>query len=129
MATTTNLSIKRGNTYRRLLTIYQPDDTVYDLDEATVWFTIKERGDKANDDDDALVKLYWVDGGASSGITVADPDLGVITVELTPAQTNALAVGEPYRYDVQVVKAGKVDTPVEGMLTVTQDTTRRTTTP
>ena len=124
-----DLSVGRGNTYRRALTIYQPDGAVYPLDGATVWLTVKDEADLSDTDDAAPIKLSWVSGGASAGITVADPASGVVTIEMTPAQTGALDPSTTYRYDVQVLKAGKVDTPISGLVIVRRDTTRRTTTP
>lgn len=128
--TSTDLTLRRGDTYRRNLTITQPDGSLYDLNGATVWLTVKQRGDRSADDSAAVLKLYWVSGGASSGIVAASPSAGVIAVTMTAAQTAALSVGSAiYCYDVQVEKSGLIDTPITGGVIVERDVTIRTSTP
>ena len=123
-----NLTVKRGDTYTNTLTVLDINDLAYDLTGATVWFTVKRRNDAASNDDDALVKLYWVSGGASDGITITDPDSGIMEVEISATDTAAL---DPtlYAYDVQIAKAGDVYTPVIGTISVQRDITIRVTTP
>lgn len=130
MTTTADLTIVRGDTYVRELAILAANGAAYDLTGATVWVTVKPRGDTAADDAGAVASLYWVFGGASSGIAVADPTTGVLTVTIPAAATAGMTAGERlYRYDVQVSKAGAVATPITGTITVLRDTTIRTTTP
>lgn len=128
-AVSDDLDVIRGDTFTGSLTITDTDGSVYDLTGATVWLTIKRANDRSSDDTDALVKLYWVDGGASSGIAVATPTSGVIAITIPAASTDLLIPGQGYRYDVQVLKAGTVGTPKRGEVNVVFDTTRRLTTP
>ncbi len=57
----------------------------------------------------------------SSGITLSS--VGVITITMTAAQTNALAAGE-YRYDLQITSPlAKIKTYTWGMIIVSNDVT------
>lgn len=125
-----NLTIKRGDTWTRTATLYNPTGSAYDLTGCTVWWTLKDQSDNRSDDTEAVAKLYWISGGASSGITVAAPTSGAISVALTAVQTAALEAGKSYKFDVQVKKAnGDIETAGEGFAMVEGDVTIRTTTP
>lgn len=125
----TNLTAIKGDTWTRSATVLDADGEPFDFTGATVWWTLKRPNDKRNDDTNALLKFYWVDDGASSGIAISDPESGVMVVTLTPAQTDALEEGT-YKYDVQVLDAdGNLETPDIGTFAVSRDVTRRRTTP
>lgn len=129
MTVRADIELVRGDTYRRPLTIREPDGTAYDLDGSTVWFTLKRLGDTAADDAGALTQLTWESGGDSDGITVTSPATGTVTVEIPSDDTDGLNPAAKYRYDLQVVANGKVDTPIWGEVTVVTDTTRGTVLP
>lgn len=129
MATDDNFGLIRGDTYRRRIQIFDTDGDPYNFNDAVVWLTIKRRTDHRDDDDNALVALYWASGGGSSGLTVDDPTDGWVRVTVSAAQTGALDAGQTYRYDVQILKSGEVDTPKSGLITVRADVTRRLVTP
>jgi hypothetical protein len=113
------LTIIRGDTYLNTLPIAEPDGSAYDLTGASVWLTVKPKGSRTDDDDDALIQLTVGDG-----ITVADPASGEIAVKLTDEQTGELAADTTYRYDLQIRKGGDTFTPIGGPLVVLRDTTR-----
>lgn len=103
------------------------NDDAYDLTGATLWFTAKRR--RTDADDDAIVKLYWVSGGANSGISVSDAATGVATVRMTPSQT-ADFVQAAHFWDLQLADSGgTVRTVDSGILMVMPAVTTRTTTP
>lgn len=119
-----------GDKWTKRGTVYDADDELYEFTGKTVRFTVKPRNDHRDDDANALVQLIWTDGGAVDGISISDPLSGVLSITMTPAQTNLLQVGDDrYRYDVQVVGPGSddVDTPDMGTITVIRDTTRTAT--
>jgi hypothetical protein len=98
------------------------------LSGCTLWFTVKSADDDAPNDDAALVKLFWVDGGASNGIEVTDKPNGLVM--LTVPGSAALQENTTYRCDVQVLTAvGKKRTLVVDELSIKPDVTKRTTTP
>lgn len=124
------LTAYRGDTFRTTATILTAAGTAFDLTGCTVWFTVKAGADVSADDSTALVRLYWVSGGASSGIAVTTPTLGVAVVTLSPAQMTPLNQYGGYRYDLQVKDSnGDVTTVDSGKLIATNDITLRLTTP
>jgi hypothetical protein len=101
----------------------------YSLTGATLWFTVKRRLDNDPTDADAIAKLYWVSGGASSGITVATPSTGVAVIRLTPTQTDDF-VQAAYHWDLQLQDTGGVRRTVDsGRIVVLRTATMRVTTP
>lgn len=115
------ITITKGDTWPNTLSPITNRDTgaVENLTGATIWLTIKEEFDDADDDAAAVVQL-----GVGTGLTVADPASGIVAVEIPDEDTDLLDPGTTYRYDVQVRKGGKTFTPIGGRLTVTRDTTR-----
>jgi len=108
-----NFSVTRGDNWTLtgefLVSGVAQDMTGY------IWFiTVKNLDDNETDDDDALVEYNkTVASGTSTTLT---PD------------TTSLIVGK-YKYDVQVkTSAGAVYTLVQGLLTITDDVTKRNTT-
>ena len=122
----TNWTVAKGDTMEETATLTAAG-AAYNLTGCTLWWTLKR--DVSADDTDALIKLYWVSGGASDGITVATPANGQALVTLTPAQTDALGAAT-YQWDLQLKDgANRVFTVDSGQLVVKPDVTRRSTTP
>jgi hypothetical protein len=129
------LTVVRGDTFGPEVA-HLSDNALadYNLTGTTIWFTVKEWDAppvvQPADDANALVKLYWVSGGANSGIAVADPTSGDIAVTIPATLTANLAPGRAYRYDVQMKLAdGRIKTVKLGALNVVADVTNRVTTP
>ena len=92
-----------------------------------MWFTVKRR--LSDTDANAITKLYWVSGGAASGITVATPANGGAVI-LIAALTTAAFLQASYRWDLQLKDtAGIVRTVDSGVIVVRPKATVRTTTP
>jgi len=126
------IEIVRGDTWNPdpLPHALDPDGDDYDFTGATVWMTFKVETDDADSDDNAVVKLFWIDGGDSDGITISDPTSGVFEPTMTSEQTSSFRISQTYVYDVQVMNAvGDIETPDQGKLLVKRDVTRRITTP
>lgn len=126
------IEVVRGDTWNPdpLPHALDPDGDDYDFTGATVWMTVKAENDSADNDDAALVQLFWIDGGDSDGITISAPTSGIFAPTMTSEQTSALRLGVTYVYDVQVKNAvGDIETPDQGKLMVKRDVTRRVTTP
>lgn len=113
------LTITKGDTWPNTLPITKRDGSPYDLTGATVWLTVKDEFDTADDDAGGIFQL-----GVGTGLTVSAPATGIVAVEIADTQTDLLDPERTYRYDVQVRKGGKTFTPIGGRLTVTRDTTR-----
>lgn len=95
------------------------DGLPYDFTGADVVLTVKRRTDRRGDDAGALFQLTVGDG-----ITIDDPESGVMTVTITDERTDALEAGTTYRYDVRVRKDGRTDKPIGGPFLVAPDVTR-----
>jgi hypothetical protein len=111
----TCLSIKRGDTWSRLIEFENEDGNSIDITGWTIFFTVKSEID--DPDIDAVI---------SKTITVlSNPTAGEAEIELTPTDT-AQTIGS-YLYDIQVkTAANEIFTVLEGILTITQDVTQRT---
>lgn len=121
-----DITVGRGNAIDETITILDTTGAALNLTGATLWFTVKALGDVSTDDSTALIKLYWISGGASSGITVATPANGVMAISVTPALAATLAANTSYKWDVKVkTAAGKEWTPVKGYLHTTGVVTER----
>lgn len=116
-----DLTVTRGDTLRLTVTVTNADGSAYDLTGATMRFTVKRS--VWDDDSAAPIALYWISGGAASGITVSNPASGVATITATGTQTATL-VTTAHVYDVQVSRGGDTWTVASGMLLVTADVTR-----
>lgn len=125
----TNFTMIRGDTWTATASILDENGNIFNFTNCTVWFTIKGIHDRSLTDDNALVKLYWVSGGLSSGITISSPTSGNLTITLTPTQTETIGWGD-FIYDIQILDAlGKYSTLEMGTISITPDVTRRRTTP
>jgi len=76
---------------------------------------------------DGLLRLNRADASlrsANGSITINSEPLGNITIALTAAETDDLAIGYNLYYDVQMITAAAVTTKTEGHCSVTADVTR-----
>lgn len=115
--------VVQGDSYPRTFTVTR-EGAVFPLTGGTVKFTVKNKTDSSNTDDDAIFQLSWIDGGAASGIEVDDPTTGVVDIEISWVQTDMLRSGMRYKYDMQVEVGPRRFTPVKGDLIVISDVTR-----
>lgn len=99
----------RGDSNEYQLTLTDNLGAEYDLTDALISFTVGDLFEKS----------------LGEGITVADPESGIATIAIDPADTEgAPDVRATYRYDVQVTLAdGRVKTPVRGLFIVVPDVT------
>ena len=109
------LQIKRGDTWSRTIYFEDEDGARIDITGWTIFLTVKEN---ANDLDSAA-KI-------SKTITVlSNPTNGEAEIELT--STDTAQTIENYLFDIQVkTDDGEIYTVLEGVLTITQDITTRT---
>ena len=88
--------IKKGLPYKKLVSITNADDSPYDLTGKTVFFTLKNKWDYADNDIDALIM---------QDITVhEDPAGGLFYLELSVEQTNIAAGEEKYKADYKIYR-------------------------
>lgn len=128
----TELTETKGDTFTYTATIKTKAGAAYNLGGCTVWFTLKTAGIAFSDatDANAIASCYWVDGGASSGIAVATPSLGVAIVTVAASVMDTLVEGIDYVFDIQIKDSlGKIVTADNGAVVVDSDVTRRVTTP
>lgn len=114
-----HLTAKRGDDvqWTAALTV---DDAAYDLSGCTLWWRLKRNAGDA--DDDALVTAYWVDGGASDGITVDAPAAGVVEIRVPAADAAGWGVGVTYRWGLRLLDAaGAIVEISAGTLAVQRD--------
>jgi len=114
MAEQVCLSIKRGDSWSRTLYFQDGDGNPIDITGWTVFFTAKA---KADDPDPGVI---------SRTITsFTNPTAGEAGIALTSDDTNKV-IGS-YLFDIQVkTNLGQITTCLEGVLTITQDITIRT---
>ena len=101
----TTLYLVPGDDFLYTATVLDDDGDAYNLTGATLWFTVKRR--KSDADASAIAQLYWIDGGASSGITVATPATGIAAVRIVAASTTAI-VQAAHFWDLQLKDAAGV---------------------
>lgn len=107
MATRSDISIKQGDTYTRVLTVTDASGTAINITGASLTFALKQ---------------YMGSVVLTSSLALTTPASGIATLELSAAQTAALTAERIYRYEVEVVDAqSKITTPVEGLAVVTGD--------
>lgn len=86
---------------------------------------VKEKADKVyfsvkcNYKDDEVVFQKTLD----NGITFNE-ETGVYTIELLPNDTNELCFGD-YDYDIEIIRNGKVDTPLMGVFKIGKEVTHK----
>jgi len=106
--------IRRGDTFRRTLTIWSDDGQTIPSDLTNK--TITGHARKAPDD------TLWFD----LNLTIKDHLNGVLEIHHTAAETDALSASElTGNYDIQIVDqiSGDVTTFLSGIITVTKDYT------
>lgn len=104
------LEIVKGDSVTYRLPFTQ-DGVAYDLSTvAGIWFTLKNSTGDA--DAAAVVQL-----SLGAGIEVYDAEAGEANADFTYTQTNLLAVGRVYLYDVQIkTAAGQLFTALSGRM-------------
>ncbi|AGE60395.1 L-shaped tail fiber protein assembly [Pelagibacter phage HTVC008M] len=112
MAAITNLLIEQGANFSSTITLFNDDDTVFNLTDYTAAGQIRKS---------------YSSSSASATFSIAfsaDRSAGQITLSLTPTQTAALEEGR-YVYDIEVTSSDSVVTRViQGTVTVSPNVTR-----
>ena len=112
MAALTNLLIEQGATFTSTISLFNSDDTVFDLTGHTAAGQIRKS---------------YSSSSASATFTIAfsaDRTEGQITLSLTPTQTAALDEGR-YVYDIETTASDSTVTRVlQGTVTVSPNVTR-----
>ena len=101
----TTLYLVPGDDFLYTATVTDENGDAYSLAGSTLWFTVKRR--KSDADTSAIAQLYWISGGASSGITVATPATGIAAVRIVAASTTAI-VQAAHSWDLQLKDAAGV---------------------
>src|SRR5688572_21453073 len=121
MTTANLLSLIRGDDEVLSVTVLEPGSTTDPLDITGIQslrFTIKRKVTDA--DADALVALEVGDG-----ITIDDPSIGAVTIEIDSALTNDLTNSFSGVWDLQLVDAvGRIQTIKKGTVVIDRDVTR-----
>ena len=109
------LQIKRGDTWSRTIYFEDADGNPININGWTVFFTVKA---KTDDPDSAAI--------ISKTITVfSNPNAG--EAEIALSSTDTAQVIENYLFDIQIKTSNnEIITVLEGILTITQDITTRT---
>jgi len=113
MAAIANLLVDQGATFSSNVTVYNTDDSLYDLTGHTAA---------------AQIRKSYSSSSASATFTVSiasDATTGVLTLALTPTQTALLDEGR-YVYDVEVTKTSDstVTRVIQGIVTVSPNATK-----
>lgn len=109
------LDVVRGDVLELEVEISYENGTPFDLTEAVVFFTVKQQ---LNDPDEKAV--------ISKVITEhSNPTRGKTYVYCSAEETDRLIPETTYYFDVQIVKGGKVYTPIIGQIYPRYDVTRR----
>ena len=113
MAAIANLRVERGSTFSSDVTVKDSDGVVFDLTGYSATASLAKGYDNSFYD------------RTSFTCTITTPTTGVITLELTADQTNALESGR-YVYDLEVTNnsTGDVQRIVEGVITVLPEATK-----
>ena len=101
----TTLYLVPGDDFIYTATVTDEAGDAYNLTGSTLWFTVKRR--KSDADASAIAQLYWISGGASSGITVATPATGVAAVRIVAADTDEITQAA-HSWDLQLKDAAGV---------------------
>ena len=111
MAALTNLLIEQGASFSSTVTLYNEDDTVFDLTGYTAASQIR----KSYSSSSSTAFTTAIDSTTSTG---------KITLSLTSTQTAALEEGR-YVYDVEITASDSTITrPIQGTVTVRPNVTR-----
>ena len=109
MATKANLVIDQGTTFSTDLNLTDENGDPLQLSGYTATSQMR--------------KWYTSTNAAATFTTSINVDTGVVTLSLTPFQTNNLTAGR-YVYDVELNDGSTVSRIVEGIITVTPQVTR-----
>jgi hypothetical protein len=109
-----NLNIDQGATFERVITVKNPDESLYDFTDYTARMHIREEIDS----DDFQVALTTENGGLTLGGA-----LGTITLYLSPTATSAL--DDEGVYDLEIIAPnGKIYRLLKGRVRVDTEVTR-----
>ena len=120
MAAEVNYTIIQGATFRERVTWQDSNEAGIDLTGATVYMQVR-------DNYADLVAATILDLENGSGITLSDQGTspGQFTIELTPAQTEALSWTGTKFYDVEVHQSnGDVFRILQGRISLSREVTR-----
>ena len=111
MAAIANLRVERGSTFTSDVTVKDSDGVVFDLTGYSATASL------ANYDSSFYDRTSFT-------CTITTPTTGVITLELTADQTNALESGR-YVYDLEILRASDstITRVIEGIVTVSPSVT------
>ena len=112
MAAIANLRVERGSTFTSAVTVKDSDGVVFDLTGYSATASLAKGYDSSFYD------------RTSFTCTISTPTTGVITLELTADQTNALESGR-YVYDLEILRASDstITRVIEGIVTVSPSVT------
>lgn len=111
----------RGDSRLISISIFQSDGvTPFNLTGCEVWFTVNASSNNTSDTDASAVI-------ALKNTSIANPTLGVATIQITNANTQDIAPGT-YYYDVQLKDAsGNITSLAQNQFIVIADVTRSVT--
>jgi len=126
--TTVDLTMTKGDTLTKTITFYNSDDTVIDISDWIMKFTVKKAEYLTSDDDsEAEISISETIGPTPAGIS------GIWTLTIThdmttldSTTTNDVLPGN-YKYDLQIVNGATVTTVMMGNFEITQDVTKEIT--
>ena len=112
MAAIANLRVERGSTFTSDVTVKDSDGVVFDLTGYSATASLAKGYESS---------FYDI---TSFTCTISTPTTGVITLELTADQTNALESGR-YVYDLEILRASDstITRVIEGIVTVSPSVT------
>ena len=112
MAAIANLRVERGSTFTSDVTVKDSEGNVFDLSGYSATASLAKGYDNSFYD------------RTSFTCTIATPSTGVITLELSADQTNALESGR-YVYDLEILRASDstITRVIEGIVTVSPSVT------
>ncbi len=110
MTTLSNLTVKQGDTFTKVLTVTDEDGVAVNLTGATLTFHLR---------------APWATTDAitpAPTLALTTPLSGIATLTLTAAQTAALTARATYTYEIEILDAlANVTTPVDGLCYVGAD--------
>ena len=112
MAAIANLRVERGSTFSSDVTVKDSDGNVFDLTGYSATASLAKGYDSS---------FYT---RTSFTCTITTPSTGIITLELTADQTNALESGR-YVYDLEILRTSDstITRVIEGIVTVSPSVT------
>ena len=123
----TTLYLVPGDDFLYTATVTDENGDAYSLAGSTLWFTVKRR--KSDADASAIAQLYWISGGASSGITVDTPATGIAAIRIAADDTDEI-VQAAHSWDLQLMDAAGVVRTVDfGTLVVLNRSTSKVVAP